>query len=102
MGMRDLKYITVRPATQEDCTPLPYDQLNLAIVFNGAISHSLIYQTVYEEYELIGAGFCVIGLDTNTKVLKIKTFGESSSLDAKPNPFDAEIIRKTLTRTLIY
>jgi len=89
--MNDLKYIIVNMKGWRK------DQAR-AIIFNGMVTHSTV---VPQDFECIGAGFMILG-NIDGK-LAAKCWGKSVSLDIKSDPiFDAQIIRKTLTRTHPY
>lgn len=90
--MNDLKYVIVIPPGM---TLLGAR----AIIFNGMITHSSV---VPESFKVHSAGFCVLGTN-NKNELHAKCYGESSSLGVKSDPiFDAQTVRKTLTRNHSY
>jgi hypothetical protein len=77
------------------CKYIILKEKNTIILFpNNAISHEQIAKNLGE---VISAGFCFINV--NNRNIKVKCFGNSSSLQIKSNPsYDKKVIEELLYR----
>lgn len=86
--MNDLKYVIVQ---------LHGVGNKIAIVFNDLINHC---DVVKAPFVACSAGFCKV--ESGDIFLQVSVWGESVSLKLKSDNEDAEVIRKTLERTVNY